>query len=227
MDWKCCNHVHVQKKWFAKFSVFLKRVSLLNPWVRTNLWLFLKKKPGKSLEVRFDFGPRPGFCKQLFGSSRKGTALDWTCFKQFLMEAQFGKSIFIQGGCWEELCSPYAGAKPQPNTGYGSQNFIQCWGWVWKKGPEAFSGSNTTLDTFQSVTVCLWDKPSLSLGQSRGRPKGNRTQKFMFMCLFLAWEPSTSGSFVFFFEKWRLNRRKTYGPIFVQPYLPAQSTCPS
>ena len=24
---------------------------------------------------------------------------------------------FIQCGCWEELCSPYAGAKPQPNTG--------------------------------------------------------------------------------------------------------------
>ena len=28
--------------------------------------------------------------------------------------------------------------------------------------------------------------PDLSLGQSRGRPKGNRTKKFMFVCLFLA-----------------------------------------
>ena len=28
-----------------------------------------------------------------------------------------GKSVFIQCGCWEELCSPYTGAKPQPNTG--------------------------------------------------------------------------------------------------------------
>ena len=31
------------------------------------------------------------------------------------------------------------------------------------------------------------DKPGLSLGQTRGRPKTNRTKKFMFMCLSLAW----------------------------------------
>ena len=31
-------------------------------------------------EVRFDFGPRPGFSKRLFGSSREGTELDWTDF---------------------------------------------------------------------------------------------------------------------------------------------------
>ena len=39
------------------------------------LWLFLEKEPGKGLEVRFDFGPRPGFSKQRFGSSR---APNWT-----------------------------------------------------------------------------------------------------------------------------------------------------
>ena len=44
------------------------------------------KEPGKSLEVRFDFGPRPGFGKQLFGSSREVTELGWTCFKQFLYQ---------------------------------------------------------------------------------------------------------------------------------------------
>ena len=52
------------------------------------MWLFPKKEPGKSLEVRFDFGPWPGFSKQLFGSSREGTELDRTCFKQFLYETE-------------------------------------------------------------------------------------------------------------------------------------------
>ena len=74
---KCFNHVHVQKRGFTKFSVFLKRASLLNPRVRERiLWLFLWKEPGKSLEVRFDFGPRPGFSEQLFGSRRGGTELE-------------------------------------------------------------------------------------------------------------------------------------------------------
>ena len=27
-----------------------------------------------------------------------------------------GKSMFIQYGCWEDLRSPYTGAKPQPIT---------------------------------------------------------------------------------------------------------------
>ena len=63
--------------------MFLKRVSLLNPRVHTNFVAF-PLDPGKSLEVWFGFGPRPGFSKQLFGSSREGTKLDWTCFKQFL-----------------------------------------------------------------------------------------------------------------------------------------------
>ena len=38
---KCFNQVHFQTKGFAKFSVFLKRVSLLNPRVRTNFVAFL------------------------------------------------------------------------------------------------------------------------------------------------------------------------------------------
>ena len=38
---KCFNHVHVQTKGFTKFLVFLKRVSLLNPRVRTNFVAFL------------------------------------------------------------------------------------------------------------------------------------------------------------------------------------------
>ena len=87
---KCFNHVHVQKRGFTKFSVFLERVSLLNRGFIRILWLFLWKEPGKSLEVRFDFGPRPGFSKQLFGSSREGTELDRTYFKQFLSLRIFG-----------------------------------------------------------------------------------------------------------------------------------------
>ena len=78
---KSFNHVHVQKRGFTKFSVFLKRVNLLNPRVRTNFVAFPIERTRKE---RFDFGPRPGFNKQLFGSSREGTELDRTCFKQFL-----------------------------------------------------------------------------------------------------------------------------------------------
>ena len=84
--------IHAQKRGFTKFSVFLKRVSLLNPPVRTNSVAFpLERTTRKSLEVRFDFGPRPGFSKQLFGSSREGTELDWTCFQKYQFE----------GGCWD------------------------------------------------------------------------------------------------------------------------------
>ena len=51
-----------KQRGFTTFSVFLKRVSSLNPQVRANFVAFsLEKEPGKSLEVRFDFGPRPGF----------------------------------------------------------------------------------------------------------------------------------------------------------------------
>ena len=68
-----------KKKGFTKFSVFLKQVSLLNPQVRTNFVAFpIERTTGKSLEVRFDFGSRPGFSKQLFGSSREsGTRKVW------------------------------------------------------------------------------------------------------------------------------------------------------
>ena len=45
----------------------------------------LERISRKSLEVRFDFGPRPGFSKQLLGSSREGTELDRTCLQQFLL----------------------------------------------------------------------------------------------------------------------------------------------
>ena len=70
---------------FTKFSVFLKRVSLLNRRDRTNFVAFPLERTRKEPQVRFDFGPRPGFSKQLFGSSREGTKLDWTYFKQFLL----------------------------------------------------------------------------------------------------------------------------------------------
>ena len=52
---KCLNHVHVQKRGFTKFSVFLKQVSSLNPRVRTNFVAFpierTRKEPRSS--VRF------------------------------------------------------------------------------------------------------------------------------------------------------------------------------
>ena len=57
------NYVHVQTQGvYYKKSVFPKPVSLLNPRVRAIFGgFFLQKEPGKSLEVRFDFDPRPGF----------------------------------------------------------------------------------------------------------------------------------------------------------------------
>ena len=64
-----------KQKGFPKFSVFLKRMNLLNPGVRTNFVAFPSQKIGKNLEVRFGFGPQPGFSKHLFGSSRE--APDW------------------------------------------------------------------------------------------------------------------------------------------------------
>ena len=54
----------------------------------------LETTTGKSLEVRFDFGPRPGFSKQMFSSSREGTELDRTYFNQF----QFAISGSFLGG---------------------------------------------------------------------------------------------------------------------------------
>ena len=74
-----------KQRGFTKFSMFLKLVSLLNPGVRTNFVTFPLERTRKSLEVRFGFGPKPGFSKQLFGSSREGTKMDWTSFKQFLI----------------------------------------------------------------------------------------------------------------------------------------------
>ena len=67
-----------KKSGVTNFSGFLKRVSLLNLRVRAKFVAFPLERTRKSLEVRFDFGPRPGLSKQLFGSSQEGTELDWT-----------------------------------------------------------------------------------------------------------------------------------------------------
>ena len=85
-----------KERGFTKPLVFLKRVSLLKPRVRTNFVAFpLERTSGKSLEVRFDFGPRPGFSKQLFGISEEGTELDWTCSKQFLDYWEYGMGFRV------------------------------------------------------------------------------------------------------------------------------------
>ena len=80
----CLNHVHVQKRGFTKFSVFLKRVSLLNFRVRTNFVAFSLERARKEPRRSVRFWAATGVCKQLFGSSREGPELDWTYFKQFL-----------------------------------------------------------------------------------------------------------------------------------------------
>ena len=90
---KCFNHGHVQKRGFTKFSVFLKRVSLLNPRVRTNFVAFpierTRKEPRSSLRV----WPRPGFSKQLCGSGREGTESDRTYFKQFPTRGRVNREV--------------------------------------------------------------------------------------------------------------------------------------
>ena len=73
-----------------------------------------------------------------------------------LFKEETAKPIFSQCGCWEELCSPYAGAKPQPNNGknlasMGPGILSSIGVGVWRKAPEALPDSNTTLDTSQSL----------------------------------------------------------------------------
>ena len=75
---KCFNHVHVQKGGFTKFSVFLKRVSLLNLRVRTNFVAFpLERTTGKSL---VKFGSILGCDRGLVNncSAAVGRAPNWT-----------------------------------------------------------------------------------------------------------------------------------------------------
>ena len=67
-------------------------------------------------------------------------------------------SVIIQCGCWEELCSPYTRAKLQPNTGQNlasmGPGILSSSGvGVWRKAPEAYPDSNTTLDKFQSSRI--------------------------------------------------------------------------
>ena len=85
-------------------------------------------------------GPRRGFARTSWGS----------------IEPFGGKSIFIQCGCWEELCSPYAVPNPSPTLDknlapMGPRILSSIGVGVWRKAPEAFPDSNTTLDTFQSA----------------------------------------------------------------------------
>ena len=77
-------------------------MSLLNPWVRTNFVAFPIERTRKGLEVRLDFGPRQGSSKQLFGSSREGTELDWTCFKTDpIISNNFrGRFLVSKAGYW-------------------------------------------------------------------------------------------------------------------------------
>ena len=63
-------------------------------------------------------------------------------------------------GCWEELCSPYMGAKPRPtldknlaSMGPGILSSIGVG--VWRRVLEAFPNSNTTLNTYLSSIFCF------------------------------------------------------------------------
>ena len=62
-------------------------------------------------------------------------------------------------GVGESCGSPYTDAKPSPtldkNIASMGPGFLSSIGvGVWRKAPEAFPGSNTTLDTFQSASIC-------------------------------------------------------------------------
>ena len=93
---------------------------------------------------------------QIIRNLRKGVGL-----------SPYGKSIFIQYGCWEKLCSPRTGAKPSPtldkilaSMGPGILSSVGVG--VWRKAPEAFPDSNATLDKIQSAKSGR-DGPSHSL----------------------------------------------------------------
>ena len=69
-----------------------------------------------------------------------------------------GRPIFIQYGCWGELCLPYETLPdPRPvldkNRAPVGQKFYPVLGlWVWRKAPMAFPDSSSVLDKFQSAT---------------------------------------------------------------------------
>ena len=86
MTQKCFNHVYVQKRGFTKFSVFLKRASLLNPRFRTNFVVFSYRK---NQERASKFGSILGRDRGLVNncSAAAGRAPNWTghTLKQFLV----------------------------------------------------------------------------------------------------------------------------------------------
>ena len=67
---------------------------------------------------------------------------------------------FFQCGCWEELCSPYEVARPQPSTGKNLARMgpgipSSIWARVWRKFPGAFPDSSFVLARKAPVTNLL------------------------------------------------------------------------
>ena len=77
----------IREKGFTKLSVF-QRVGLLNPRVRTNFVAVPLERARKVPRSSVRFWTTTGV-KQLFGSSREGTKLDWTYFIQFWVMSIF------------------------------------------------------------------------------------------------------------------------------------------
>ena len=70
-----------------------------------------------------------------------------------------GRPIFIQCGCWGDLCSPYEVARPQAapspvldknRAPMGPEILSSTWAGLWRKAPMAFPDSSSVLDIFQS-----------------------------------------------------------------------------
>ena len=79
-------------------------------------------------------------------------------FKKTCLKNPFGRPIFIQCGCWAELCSLYEVARSSPVLDkncapMGSEILSSTGAVVWKKAPMAFPDSSSVLDKFQSATI--------------------------------------------------------------------------
>ena len=77
---KCFNHVHVRTNGVYLIFGVPETSDFTKPPASYEFCGFCLERTRKESRIRFDFGPRPGFSRQLFGSSREGTELDWTCF---------------------------------------------------------------------------------------------------------------------------------------------------
>ena len=145
-SWKCFNHV---ERGFTKLLVFLERVSLLNPRVRTNFVAF-PLEPGKGLEVRFEFGGLVNNC-----SAAAGRAPNWT--GRTLNSSYFCVSMLISCPPRRSsltICSKVLGDDRFANADVLPPDGNVCKGPIW--GQDSLIDSGQGISRIYVTHVCLW-----------------------------------------------------------------------